>query len=86
MQGMLYELVISITADNSLEFRLGWYDVAVLTMLTDGILYNPQEEAYFTKPTVLAAAERIVNEFEHCLESEDWRLHRFTSWNNAGLD
>lgn len=77
---MLYELVISMSADNSLEFRLGWYAAATLTLTTDGVLYDPQTELYFNPTTVLKAAERIVAEFENCLESEDWRLHKFTGW------
>jgi hypothetical protein len=74
------ELVFSISSQNSLEYRMAWYSAAIITKLTNGILYDPQVDKYYQPVTIIGYAKAIVKEYEDTLGTDDWIFHRFEGW------
>lgn len=80
MNSMKKELLFSISSQDSLEFILGMYSAAILTYLTGGILYDPQEDKYFDKENALDMADNAVNEYICSLKEIEWITHNFSEW------
>ena len=71
------------------DWRLQYIAAATLAVITGGVLFDPQQDAYFTVDTALSNAIRAIGQYEANKKTpEEWEMPLFTGWEeiNKGYD
>lgn len=76
----MVEVDFRISAQDSFEFRMGWYSAASLAYLCQGILLDPQEGIQIEGQRLISHALRCVLEDEKQIKEDEWRIHKFEGW------
>jgi hypothetical protein len=64
-----------------IRFRLQCFTAATLTVMSEGILVDPQlGGGYFSGATAIHHAAQRADSYEQGADSDDWNLPRFTTW------
>jgi hypothetical protein len=64
-----------------IQFRLQCFTAATLTVMTEGILLDPQPGGgYFSAATAIHHAAQRADSYEQDADPDDWNLARFTTW------
>lgn len=66
---------------NKSELRVSLFFAAILALLTDGVVYDPQVGRFLTGPEALASFPKEVEEYERSFISEEFTVDRFEGWN-----
>ncbi|SDD72507.1 hypothetical protein SAMN02799630_03313 [Paenibacillus sp. UNCCL117] len=74
------EIIFNISAQDSFEFRIGWFSAASLAFICNGVLIDPQEDLKLEGNQLIRHAHHTVLEDEKLIQQEDWRIHRFEGW------
>ncbi|MFB9324640.1 hypothetical protein ACFFSY_01645 [Paenibacillus aurantiacus] len=74
------ELIFHIRAEDSFEFRMGWYAAASIALLCNGVLTDVQEEVQLEGQQLLHYALQVVMDDERTMTEEEWRTHPFEGW------
>ncbi|WP_409340870.1 hypothetical protein [Paenibacillus sp. MBLB4367] len=75
-----HEVLFSVSAGDSFEFRLAWFSAAALTIVCGGILTDPQEGERMDAAKAIRCAYQIVIDNEKEIGENDWRTHEFKEW------
>lgn len=64
-----------------IQFRMQCFTAATLTVMTDGILQDPQPGGgYFSGATAIHHAAQRAERYEQDANPTEWNLARFTTW------
>lgn len=74
------EISFYISAQDSFEFRMGWYSAATLALLCDGVLTDLQEGIQLEGSQAIRHAHEVVLKDERLIDKRDWRVHEFKEW------
>jgi len=74
------EISFYISAQDSFEFRMGWYSAATLALLCDGVLTDLQEGIQLEGSQLIRHAHEVVLKDERLINKHDWRVHEFKEW------
>ncbi len=74
------EVDFRISAQDSFEYRMGWYSAASLALVCKGVLIDPQEGLQLEGQQLIEHAHRCVLEDEKTIKDDEWRIHRFEGW------
>lgn len=74
------EISFYISAQDSFEFRMGWYSAATLAFLCDGVLTDLQEGIQLEGKQLIRHAIEVVLADERLINKDDWRVHDFKVW------
>jgi len=69
-----------ISAQDSFEYRIGWYSAASLALICQGVLIDPQEGIQIEGRRLISHALGCVIDDEKQIKADDWRVHKFTGW------
>lgn len=74
------EISFYISAQESFEFRMGWYSAATLAFLCNGVLTDLQEGIQLEGKQLITHATEVVLADEKMIEKDDWRVNEFKEW------
>jgi hypothetical protein len=67
-------------ASDTFETRFALLTSAILTELTNGVCYNPQEDVWYGNKDIVENAYKEVLEVEQLFNAENVVYHEFTRW------
>lgn len=74
------EISFYISAQDSFEFRMGWYSAATLAFLCNGVLTDLQEGIQLEGKQLIKHAIEVVLADEKLIKKDDWRVNEFKEW------
>ncbi|MFD0616889.1 hypothetical protein ACFQZR_05390 [Paenibacillus sp. GCM10027629] len=74
------EVTFNISAQDSFEYRLGWYSAASLAKVCNGVLTDLQEGVHLDGEQAIKHAYVKVIEDEKLLIGSEWKIHKSKDW------
>jgi hypothetical protein len=74
------ELIFSISSQDVFEFPLALYSAAIISLIKDGVLFDPQEGKYLENKSIIEKVQGEVKEYFDSLSPQQWNYHKFEQW------
>lgn len=75
------DILMTFHLQTNSELRISLYFAVILAELTEGVVFDPQEDRYLTGEQASSTLGAEVTEYENSTKAEEFVLEEFDGWN-----